>query len=50
MPPKKVEKKADGDGPSPDEELKEYAMKNTTLELQLRECSLLLYVPQSPTH
>ena len=37
MPPKKQEKKADGDGPSPEEELKDYTMKNTTLELQLRE-------------
>jgi hypothetical protein len=39
MPPKKAEKKADGEGPSPEEELKELAMKNTTLELQLRKCS-----------
>jgi len=37
MPPKKAEKKADGEGPSPEEELKEFTMKNTTLELQLRE-------------
>jgi len=37
MPPKKAEKKADGEGPSPEEELKELTMKNTTLELQLRE-------------